>query len=66
MGLGFACTLSFTCKDQPIKSIGLGMHGVGWWFAMVCVLAVGSQQGLANKIDRVKNARTSIVQGSWD
>ena len=40
---------------------GLGsckVHGI-----RVCVHAVVTLQGLANKTDRVKNARTGIVQG---
>ena len=37
------------------------VHGI-----RVCVHAVVNLQGLANKIDMVKNARTRIVQGSWD
>ena len=37
------------------------MRGLGYWFAMVCVLAVSRLQGLAHKIDRVKSARTRIM-----
>ena len=43
---------------------GLGeckVHGI-----RVCVHAVVNLQGLADKIDKVKNAQTGIVQGSWD
>ena len=43
---------------------GLGqckVHGI-----RIRVLAVSKPRGLANKIDRVRNARTRIVQGSWD
>ena len=45
------------------------MHGLGYCKVhgiRVGVLAVSKTQGLANKIDRVKNAWTRIVQGSWD
>ena len=42
---------------------GLGkckVHGI-----RVCVRAVVDLQGIANKIDRVKNAWTRMLQGSW-
>ena len=56
-------------RDQPIKSTGLRMHGLG----QCRVMGVGFArtpsskiQGLANRIDRFKNAQTRIVQGFWD
>ena len=45
------------------------MHGLGQCEVdgiRASVLAVVDQQGLANKIHRVENAQTRIVQGSWD
>ena len=45
------------------------LHGLGQCkvhVIRVCVHAVVNLQGLANKIDRVKNARTRIVQASWN
>ncbi len=54
---------------KPIKSIGLRMHGLGQCRVMGLGFArtpSSKMQGLANRCDRFKNARTRIVQGSWD
>ena len=61
-----------TTKKKPFVQSLARWHclAIGVWHRLSGFSSIGTrlstQQGLANKIDRIKNARTRIVQGSWD